>query len=249
MMRTLWIAVCAVPLAASAADPAEITVFSAGALQSGLVKVVDQYRRSTGAKVKVQFGTAPQLAKRLDADEMADVLIAPPGLMDALASKNKVDAEGRVVVGRIGIGVAVRAGAPEPDIATLDRFKDALLKADSIVYNEASSGLYLENLFDLLGIGESLKPKTMRYASGADVFTQIIQSDRNEIGFGPITEIRQFEPKGLKLVGPLPAQIQHYTSYSAAVMTNAAVAEAAQEFVRYLGTPTAKAILAAAGID
>lgn len=247
--KSFWIAICALPLLANAADPVEIKVLSAGDVQAGMAKVVEQFRRTTGTRVKIQFGTARQLARRLDADEASDVLIAPPGLMDALTSKNKIDAEARIVVGRIGIGVVVRAGALEPDIETLDRFKEALLNADSIAYNQASSGLYLENLFDLLGIGDQLKPKTTRYASGTEVLEHVIQSDRNEIGFGAITEIRQFEPNGLKFVGPLPPQVQHYITYSAAVMTGATEAEAAQAFVHYLGTPTAKAIFSAAGID
>lgn len=248
-MRTFWIAVWALPVLANAAIPVEIKILSAGAVQPGLVRVAEQYRRTTGNRVKIQFGTAPQLEKRLAADEIADVLIAPPGLMDALARKNKIDAEVRVVVGRIGVGVVVRAGALEPDIATLDRFKEALLGADSIVYNQASSGLYLENLFDLLGIGEQLRPRTVRFANGAQVLEHVMQSGGNQIAFGAITEIKQLEPNGLKFVGPLPAQIQHYTSYSAAAMSDAPSAEVAQEFVRYLGTPAAKALFSAAGID
>lgn len=248
-MRMFWLAVCALPVLANAATPVEIKILSAGALEPGLVKVVDQYRRTSGNKVKIQFGTAPQLERRLAADEVADVMIAPPGLMDALARKNKIDTEARVAVGRIGVGVVVRAGTLEPDIATLDRFKESLLNADAIVYNQASSGLYLENLFDLLGIGEQLKPKTLRFANGAQVLEHVIQSSNNEIGFGAITEIRQLEPNGLKFIGPLPAQIQHYTSYSAAALSEAPSAEVAQEFVRYLGTPAAKAIFGAAGID
>lgn len=248
-MRAFWIAVWALPVLANAATPVEIKILSAGAVEPGLVKVAEQYRRTTGNRVKIQFGTAPQLEKRLNADEVADVLIAPPGLMDALARKNKIDADARVVVGRVGVGVVVRAGALEPDIATLDRFKESLLNADSIVYNQASSGLYLENLFDLLGIGEQLKPKTVRFANGAQVLEHVIQSSSNEIGFGAITEIRQLESDGLKFVGPLPAQIQQYTSYSAAPMKDAPSEEVAQEFVRYLGTPAAKATFGAAGIE
>ena len=137
----------------------------------------------------------------------------------------------------------------EPDIANLDRFKQSVLNADSIVYNQASTGLYLEKLFELLGIGEQLKPKTTRYANGAQVLEHVIAGKGNEIGFGAITEIRLFEPKGLKLVGPLPAQIQNYTAYSAGVMTGAPSSDVARDFVRFLGTPAAKAIFFAAGID
>jgi len=94
------------------------------------------------------------------------------------------------------------------------------------VYNHASTGLYLEKLFDLLGIAEQLKTKTVRYMNSAQVLEHVIGGKGIEIGFGTITEIRQFEPKGLKLVGPLPEQVQNSTAYSAAVITEAPEGEA-----------------------
>jgi len=228
---------------------ADIKVLSAGAVEPGIVKLADQFRRDTGNRVRIQFGTAPQLEKRLNGDEVADVLIAPPGLMDAQLRRNKVEADSRFIVGRVGVGVVVRAGATEPDIANLDRFKQSVLNAESIVYNQASTGLYLEKLFDLLGIGEQLKPKTTRYANGAQVLEHVIAGRGNEIGFGAITEIRLFEPKGLKYVGPLPAQVQNSTAYAAGVMSDAPTPDVARDFVRFLGTPAAKAIFFSVGID
>ncbi len=228
---------------------ADIKVLSAGAVEPGLVKLAEQFRRDTGNRVRIQYGTAPQLEKRLNSGEAADVLIAPPGVMEAQVRRNKVEADGHFIIGRVGVGVVVRTGAPEPDIANLDRFKQSLLTAESIVYNQASTGLYLEKLFDLLGLAEQLKTKTTRYANGAQVLEHLIAGKGYEIGFGAITEIRLFEPKGLKFVGPLPEQVQNYTSYAAGVMTEAPTVDVAREFVRYLGTPAAKAIFAAAGVD
>jgi molybdate transport system substrate-binding protein len=238
---------CAVAGAAAATD---IRVLSAGAVEPGLVKVADQFRRETNNRVRIQFFAAtPQLERRLSVGDAADVLVAPAGLMNDQLRRGKVDAEAHSFIGRVGLGVAVRAAAPDPDIATLDRFKQSLLSADSIVYNQASSGLYLEKLFDLLGIAEQLRTKTTRYANSAQVLEHVIGGKGNEIGFGTITEIRQFEPKGLRLVGPLPEQVQNSTAYSAAVMTDAPEAEIATDFVRYIGTPAAKAAFSAAGID
>ena len=227
----------------------DIRVVSAGAVEPGLAKLAEQYRLETKNRVRIQFGTAPQLERRLNVGEPADVLIAPHGLMSDQLRRGKVESEGLLVIGRVGVGVAVRASSPEPDIADLDRFKQSLLSADSIVYNQASTGLYLEKLFDLLGIGEQLKPKTVRYVNGAQVLEHLIGGRGSEIGFGAITEIRMFEPKGLKFVGPLPAQVQNSTAYSAGVMTDAPSADVAREFVRYLGTPAAKEAFAAAGIE
>ena len=230
-----------------AAMGAEIKVLSVGAVEPALVKLADQFRRDTGNRVKIQFGTAPQFAKRLADGESADVLIAPPSVVEAQVKTGKIAAEGRVIVGRVGVGVTVRADAPSPDIATLDAFKLTLLDADSVVYNQASTGLYLEKLFDLMGIGEQLKGRTTRYANGAQVLEHVIGGKGNEIGFGAITEIRLFEPKGLRFVGPLPAQIQNYTTYAAGVTSDAQ--DAAMDFVRFLASPAAKQTFAAAGID
>ena len=234
---------------AGTALAADIRILSAGAVEPGLAKAAEQFQRNTGNKVRIQYATAPQITKRLAEGDVADLLIAPPALIDLQTRNGKVSADTRVAIGRVGVGVTVRSEAPDPDIATLDRFKQSLLAADSIVYNQASSGLYLEKLFDLLGIGDQLKTKSTRYASGAEVLDHIIAGKGNEIGFGAITEIKLFEAKGLRLVGPLPAQVQNYTHYTAGVMTDARAEDAAKDFLAYLGTPAAKALFAAAGIE
>ena len=235
---------------AGAAAATDIRVLSASAVEPGLAKVADQFRRETNNRVRIVFfATVPQLERRLSLGEPADVLVAPAGLMNDQLRRGKVDAESHSFIGRVGIGVTVRAGAPDPEIATLDRFKQSLLGADSIVYNHTSTGLYLEKLFDLLGISEQLKMKTVRYAGSVQVLEHIIGGKGVEIGFAAITEIRQFESKGLKLVGPLPEQVQNSTAYSAAAITEAPEAEIARDFVRYIGTPAAKVFFSAAGIE
>jgi molybdate transport system substrate-binding protein len=227
----------------------DIKVLSAGAVEPGLVKVAEQFRKDTGHRARITFNTAPQIEKRLGGGEVADVVIAPPGVMDNQMRRNKIEPDSHVVVGRVGVGVVVRADANEPDIATLERFKQSLQSADSLVYNQASTGLYLERMFDLLGIADALKAKTTRYANGAQVMEHVIAGKGNEVGFGAITEIRLMEPKGLKYVGPLPAQVQNYTSYAAGVMTEAPAPELARDFVKYLASPASKAMFFAAGIE
>jgi len=121
---------------AGAAAAADIRILSASALEPGVMKVADQFRKETKNRVRIQFFAAtPQLERRLSVGEPADVLVAPAGLMNDQLRRGKVDAESHSFIGRVGIGVTVRAGAPDPDIATLDRFKQSLLGADSIVYN------------------------------------------------------------------------------------------------------------------
>jgi molybdate transport system substrate-binding protein len=249
-MKTMTLACCAAAALWSAdVDAGEIKVLSAGAIQPGLERVVAQFGKASGHEVKVQFNTAPQIAKRMAEGYAADVLIAPPAVLEAQAKAGKVAAEGHVAVGRVGAGVTVRASAANPNIATTDALKATVLGADAIVYNSASTGIYLDKLFERLGIAGQLNPKTTRYPNGEAVMEHIIKGKGNEIGFGAVTEIKLFESHGLKLVGPLPADIQNYTSYAAAPMTGAPEAADAKAFLAYLATPEAKQAFVAAGIE
>src|SRR5258708_5389444 len=207
---------CAVAGPAAAAD---IRVLAAAALEPGLVKIADQFRRETNNRVRIQFAAGPALERRLSVGEPPDVLIASPGLMNDQLRRGKIDAEVHTFIGRVGIGVAVRAGEPEPDIAALDRFKRSLLVADSIVYSQASSGLYLEKLFDLLGIADQLNKKTTRYANSAQVLEHIIGGKGIEIGFAAIPEITSFEAKPLNLARPLPPHAPTSTAHSPPALT------------------------------
>jgi molybdate transport system substrate-binding protein len=249
MSRFILAVFAAVLLSGAPALAAEIKVFSAGAIEPGLVRAIEAFKRAGGDTVKVEFNTSPQLAKRLAAGEVADVLIAPPAALDQQVKDGKVVAEGRITVGRVGAGVVTRAGLPSPDISTTAAFKQTVLGAESIVYNTASTGLYLEKLFERLGIAEQIKAKTTRYPNGERVMEHLIHGKGNEIGFGAITEIKLFEPKGLKLVGPLPADVQNYTTYAAALMTGANSPQAAKAFLTFLGSAEAKQAFAAGGVE
>jgi molybdate transport system substrate-binding protein len=165
--------------------------------------------------------------------------------------EGRVVPETRVKVERVGAGIIVRSGAPVPDVATVDALKQALLDADSVVYNTASTGIYLDKLFATMGISEALKTKTTRYPTGTAVMEHVIKGKGKgkEVGFGAMTEIRLYEPKGIRLVGPLPAAIQNYTNYEAVLMTGATAAEAARAVLRHLATPAAKAAFAAGGVE
>jgi molybdate transport system substrate-binding protein len=221
-----------------------ISVLSAGAVQPGLAKVIDAFGRESGHAVEVTFATAPAIRKRLGAGEMADVVIAPPEVLDELAEAGKIG--DRVTVGRIGVGVMIRDGAPLPKIGTVDELKQSLIGADSVIYNQASTGIYLEGLFERLGIAAEVKKKTTRHPDAAAVLDHVSRGAGKEIGFGAISVIIEGGKKGLKLVGPLPPDVQNYTTYAATVASGG---EAARELVRYVTTPAAKAVFAAAGID
>ena len=143
--------------------------------------------------MKITFATAPVILKRIGAADGLDVVIAPPAVLDEWVKAAKATAADRVTVGRIGVGVMVRDGAPQPKIATVDEFKQALLSAESVVYNQASTGIYLEKLFERLGIAEHLKTKTVRYPDAAAVLDHIRKGKGDEIGLGATTVILEGE--------------------------------------------------------
>jgi molybdate transport system substrate-binding protein len=228
---------------------AEIRVLSAGAVEPGLHAFAKLAKQETGHDLRIQFNTAPQIAKRLAAGEVYDILISPPAAITGAAKDGKVLAETRAPVGRVGAGIIVRSAAAAPDVSSVDALKRALLAADSVVYNTASTGLYLDKLFAKIGILEELKPKTTRYPDGASVMEHVIKGKGSEIGFGAITEIKMYEPKGLKLVGPLPADVQNYTSYEAVVMSGAPAADAARAVLKLVASPAGKAAFVSGGVE
>src|SRR5215470_6481725 len=199
----------------------EIHVLSAGAVEPGLVKIIAAFRRETGRDAKVTFATAPAISKRIDAND-TDVVIAPPAVLDEWIKARKAIQSDRVTIGRIGVGAMVRAGAPLPKIASVDELKQSLLSAESVVYNQASTGIYLEGLFEKLGITGQLKPKTTRYPDAAAVLSHVRKGHGNEIGLGATTVIIEGENMGLKFVGPLPEEIQNNTAYAAVLVAEGA---------------------------
>ncbi len=247
--ETFPIAFVLLAMCVPTAHAAGINVLSAGAVEPALVGLADAFRRETGNQVGITFATAPALRRKVTAGESADILIAPPAVIEEFVKTGKVAAEGRAAIGRVGVGVAVRAGAPVPDISTAEALKQAVLGADSLVYNEASTGIYFAKLLERLGIADQVKGKTTRYPDGAAVFEHLLRGKGNEIGVGAMTEITAYTKKGLKMVGPLPAEVQNYTTYTVGVMATANSPEAARAFIRFLTSPSSKAAFAATGVD
>ena len=244
------LATCLLPLAMTAigtASAADLAVLSAGAIEPGLKAAAGAFEKQTGHTVKITFNTAPELKKRMDGNEAFDVVIAPRAAIGEFAAGNKL-AETRAIVGRVGMGVAVREGAPVPDISSAEALKQSVLAADSLVFNRASTGLYLEGLLKKMEVYPQVEARTTRYPDGAAVMEHVIKGQGNEIGFGAITEILLYEGKGLKFVGPVPAAVQNYTTYAAAPLVVGQKQEVAQEFVSFLAGAVGKPLFVAAGI-
>ena len=226
--------------------PKQIEILSAGAVKPGLLAVVAAFRAEAQREATVSFSTAPAITERMRGGEIFDVVIAPPRLLDDLIATGHLFRGDRIAIGRIGVGVLVRASAPLPKIHGVEDFKHALKSAEALVYNQASTGIYLSTLFERLGIGAELTFKSIRYPDFSGVLDHICRGSDRELGFGATTVIIANTASGVQFAGPLPDEMQNYTNYVAAV-TERDNKDAA-ELVRYLASDRAKSILKSAGI-
>ena len=240
-------AIAALSFFTTTALAADIAVLSAGAIEPGIKAAATAFEKQTGHTIKITFNTAPELRKRMEGNPSFDVVIAPPAVIADFAAANKL-AVARANVGRVGMGVTVRDGAALPDMSTTEAMKRAVLAADSLVFNRASTGLYLEGLLKKMDVYAQVEDKTTRYPDGAAVMEHVIKGKGNEIGFGAITEILLYQGKGLKFVGPVPAEVQNYTAYTAAPLASGQQQALAQQFVTFLTGPVGKPLFVAAGV-
>lgn len=230
------------------AMPARVRVLSPSAVHSSLEAIVAAYREAGSSDVALTFETAPALAARLAGGEVADIVIAPPRVMDELIAAGRANPEGRYHLGRVGVGIAVREGAPLPDISSTAALKRSLLAADALIHTRASSGIYVAQLLERLGLAAAVRTKTTSYHDAQGAFTRLANGTGTEIGFGGITEIQRWANRGLKLVGPLPPDIQNYTTYLAALSADPPNPEGARNFLRFLASADARAICSAHGV-
>jgi molybdate transport system substrate-binding protein len=244
-----WIAALLIALGPAMAHAAEVKVLTTGAMKAVVLELVPQFEKETGHKVVVDNDTAGGVARRVEGGEAVDVVVNTPGGLNDLAAKGKIVGNSRANVARVGIGVVVKDGAPVPDISSVDAFKRTLLAAKSVAYIDpaagGSSGIYLANLFEKLGIAAEIKPKAKLKQGG--YVAELIANGEAELGLHQISEI--LPVKGVKLVGPLPAEIQNYTIYAAAVGANAKQPDAAQALIKLLTGPAADSVLKARGME
>jgi molybdate transport system substrate-binding protein len=251
-MRMTALSMAVVLMAAASsrgAAGAEIKVLSAGAFKQVLLALLPEFEKQTGHKATIDNDTVGALAKRIEAGENFDLAVLTPGAIDSLSNKGKFVAGSRTNLARVGIGVVVKEGTPKPDIGSDEAFKKALLAAKSIAYIDpaagGSSGIYVAGLLDRLGIAAEMKGKS-KLIPGGRVAEHIARGEA-ELGIHQISEI--LPVKGVTLVGPLPADIQSYTVYAAAVGANAKAADAARDLLKALKAPAAADVLKAKGME
>lgn len=228
-----------------------LKLLSAGAVKRGVAQLAAAYQHTSGNPVGVEFTQVPKMRSRIAAGEIVDVVVATAGAMDEFAAAGKIATATRALLGRSRVGVAVHKDAPAPDISDTEAFKRAMLAAKAVVYNDASSGLYVAALIDKLGLKPRLGARIVVVNSGAAILEKVAELGAGAIGMGQISEIQVMIDKGctVRLVAPLPDAIQNVSTYHAAAMAGSAAPEQAAALVRELTSEAAKTIFFANGID
>ena len=214
-MRTLLTVLFALA-AIAPASAADLKLLTAGAFKSVALELVPEFEKKTGHKVTVENDTAGAIARRIADGESFDVVVMPPAAMGPLLGSKLVESSAKPLA-RVGIGVAIKQGAPVPDISTVDAFKQSLLKARAIAYTDPASGgtagTYLAKLFEKLGIAAELKPKSVLVKGG--LAAEKLISGEADIAMQPASEL--LAVPGAVLVGPIPLEVQTYIIYAGAV--------------------------------
>jgi molybdate transport system substrate-binding protein len=245
-LRPALLAGMAFVLFAHQAGAAEIKVLTPRAGSTLLAEIGPQFERSTGNKIKVSVDLAAALTRRVKAGEDFDLLLAAPGQIEGLAKDGKVVSDSITNVLRSGLGVEVKAGAPKPDVSTVDAFKRALLAAKSIAYlKEGQSGLAVAKAIDHIGLTEALKAKVI--LPEADVVSEMVAKGEVELGMVVVTQI--VTTPGVELAGPLPQELQNYITCAGAGGTQSKAPDAAHELIKFLKGPAALPVMKKQGME
>jgi molybdate transport system substrate-binding protein len=236
MKSAIFLTFAAALAVSSLAQAAEIKVLSTQATEEAYKELIPQFEKATGHKVTTVFTGTLDANKRLAGGESYDVIIMSSTSIDEHLKSGKLAAGSRVDLARSGVGVAVKAGAPKPDIKTVDALKKTLLAAKSIGYSTGPSGVYMLTLFEKLGIADAVKPKLKQTPTGVFVGS-IIASGEVEIGFQQVSELSTF--KGIDYIGALPEEVQKYTIFSSGLIADSKQVEAAKALQKYLSAKTA----------
>lgn len=249
MLRGLALGAAALSLATAFA--ADIRVMTSGGFTAPYQELTPQFEKATGHKVITAYGAsqggAPDsIPSRLDRGEPVDIVILAAPALDGLIKQGKVVAGSRVDLVRSSIGMAVKSGAPKPDISTVEALKKTLLDAKSIAYSASASGTYLANdLFPRLGIWEQIKGKSKRIES--ERVGTIVARGEAEIGFQQVSELLPIA--GIDFVGTLPKDAQQVTVFSSGFATGSKEPEAARALIKFFTSPEAAATISKFGLE
>lgn len=230
------------------ATAATLTVLSTGAVEPGIRAAAAQFQKDTGHDIRITFQTAPEVKLRLEAREVWDLAVATPATIEEQTKAGLLLGDA-VTLGRVGVGIAVRQGTRPPSIATVDDVNRAVMAADSVFVSRGSTGVYSEGLIRKLGLFEQIEARFFREDRGSEAMHRLATTAGKGLAFGALTEIASAREEGVVLVGPLPAELQNYTTYTIAQMRRAPTPQVAAAFLKYLNSPASQALFRARGIE
>jgi molybdate transport system substrate-binding protein len=223
-----------------------IKLIASNAVKEALAELVPHFEQVTGHEVAIIWGGTLDIARRVGAGEVVDIVILADVRIDDLIARGRLSAGSRVDIARSGIGVAVRAGARKPDISSAAALKAAVLAAGSIVLSSGPSSVHLAGLFQTMGIADAIKSRIHQIGPGLPVGAAVARGE-GEIGFTQVSELLSAE--GIDFVGSLPAEVQHITVWSAGLHVAAPAPEAATALIDYLAAPHAAAVIRRSGME
>jgi molybdate transport system substrate-binding protein len=231
---------------APAAQPANLKVLSGNGAKAAVRELCTQFERATGTTVDLRFEANPDVQEKIDAGESFDVAVLNPPVIDALIKSGKVAAGSRVDIGRSGLGAAVKAGAPKPDISSVEAFKRALLASKAVAYpGKGASGLYFVSLLDRMGITAEMQSKLKPMA--AEDTVEVVA--RGQADMVVVVATRITGVPGVDVLGPIPEQLQTKIGFAAGLSASTKQPEAAKALIQFLFAPSAAATLRAKGVE
>jgi molybdate transport system substrate-binding protein len=229
---------------------AELVVFSTIGVRSAAEPLFAQFDRASGHKLAVSWGTAPMLVKRIEAGDSADVVVLSRAGIDALNKLGKIAPGTDTTLASSGVGIAVKAGAPKPDISSPEALKRALLAAQSIAYSEPSaggaSGVYFAKLLERMGIADEMKPKT-KYPPPGGFSANLLMTGEAELAVQQKPELLHVD--GAEVIGLLPGDLNVVTEFAVAIMVGSKNGEPGKALIKMLHSPDAISVFRSKGLD
>lgn len=225
--------------------PSTLKIMASGAVKEAFLELVPQFERASGHTVVATWTGGVEIVKRVSAGEHTDLVFQAANAIDGLIAQGKLAPGSRVDIATSWVAVAVKTSAPRPDIANRDAFRRTLLAAKSLAYSTGPSGVYLIELFKRMGIADAIAHKATQI-KGEPVGASVARGEA-EIGFQQMSEL--LPVPGIDIIGPLPAELQEITTFSAGLHAQTQVAAAAREMIEFLKTPAAHAVIRAKGME
>jgi molybdate transport system substrate-binding protein len=252
LSRILMTVACGIALAPALSGAAEVKILTSRPMNPVLSDLAEPFQRASGHKIRVILAAPTEIMRRIGSNEMVDVVMSSDVTLDKLVQQGKVAPGDRLVLARVGIGLAVRAGAVKPDISSTEALKHTLLAAKSIVYTDPASGgrsgIHFDKVLDRLGIAKEVKAKSILNAQPATKpSAEYVARGEAELGIQLISEIVTVQ--GAELLGPLPAELQDITLIVAGILKTAHEPDAAKALFKHLSSPEAAAAIKAAGME